>query len=236
MIRSYSQTAVWLKTCVPAKTTAIRLAFMYSSIKKTWYKFLLLQSSMCKFSAVMLVSEVCANISENIAAPPFRNSGMHVPLSALWPQRHLPRTYFPPKSLMGAQLSCSLLVHVWKSDVSVWATWSAHRFWLGPVQTSGLEIESSRQSWSTAPNQGRRKSVWHTVRLKSRRSPWCCPPMFPGPGPPAERCAEPPAWQVPGEAASGPSSAAGSSDPGTSYLEVLNGATCPLLSVVAPCY
>ncbi len=57
----------------------------------------------------------------------------------------------------------------------------------------------------------------------------CCPPTPPGADPPAGLYVEPPAWQTPGEAASARSSAAGSSAPGTGYLEGLHGASCPLL-------
>lgn len=112
---------------------------------------------------------------------------------------------------------------------SLGATWSAHHFWLGPVQTWGLGTESSRRSWSKVPRLGKTKSVWRTSRLLPRRSLRCCPPTLPEADPPAGLYAGPPAWRSPGEAAAARSSAAGSSAPGTGYLEDLHGASCPHL-------
>lgn len=158
----------------------------------------------------------------------FSSSRMHDSGLALETVPSLHR--FSWSSLVLVQPSLCFAVYALKSTVSsAGATWSARRFWLGPIQTWGLATGSSKKFWSIVLMRGRRKSALHTGHRSPRRSVHSCPPRPRGPDPPAGRCAARPAWPSPGEAALGRRSAAGSSGRGTGSLEVPRGSREPRL-------
>lgn len=172
------------------------------------------QCSVCKFSAVINLVALISSTSLGAETP------AEVPLiSTLISETMLTSHWVSEESPMS--LSLPALCNE--------AIWSVHHFWSAPVQILGQVSRSSMSSWSKIPRRGRRMSVRCTCSLLPRSSPLPCPPTLAGAGPLTERCAGPPAWRAPGGAASAQSSAAGGCDPGTRYLEALNGTSCPPL-------
>lgn len=214
----------WTKTCAGKITQSIWHLCYHSEKNDTFFA---LAKLYVQFSSSLL--SLYHHSTESTLTPQCRKMSCLCALEhciTLWDS-----IWVSWSSPVQVQLSLCLPAYVLEvySASSLGATWSAHHFWPGPVQTWGLGTESSRRSWCKVPQLGKMRSAWRTRCLLPRRPLRYCPPMLPEADPPAGLSAGPPAWRTPGAAAAVRSSAAGSSAPGTGYQEDLRGASCPLL-------
>lgn len=126
-------------------------------IQKT--KYLHLQTSMCKFPAVISSSFTSVTV---VSTPQCREMSCCLCALELWDNIRFTQVLLELSSAGPAPPQSFCVCATVYSLSSLGATWSARRFWLGPVETWGPGTESSRRSWSKVPRLGKRKSVWRT--------------------------------------------------------------------------